>query len=103
MKSKDHNERLERSCEELIEADRVKTEFISNISHELLTPLTSIKGFTELLRDETSGNINEEQRKKLDIIYRNSERLIGIIKELLDDESAQECHKIHAPERNRDN
>jgi len=81
---KDYNEKLARSCEELIETDRIKTEFISNISHELLTPLTSIKGFTELLRDETPGNINEEQKKKLDTIYRNAEKLIGLIRELLE-------------------
>jgi len=84
MQLQDYNEKLERSCEELIEADRVKTEFISKITHELLTPLTSIKGFTELLSDETCGDINEEQKKKLDIIYRNTEKLIGLIKELLD-------------------
>lgn len=84
MQLKDYNEKLERSCEELIEADRIKTEFISKITHELLTPLTSIKGFTELLSDETCGDINEEQKKKLDIIYRNTEKLIGLIKELLD-------------------
>jgi PAS domain S-box-containing protein len=81
---KDYTEKLTRSCEELIETDRTKTEFISNISHELLTPLTSIKGFTELLRDETSGNINEVQKKKLDTIYRNTEKLIRLIRELLE-------------------
>lgn len=84
QKLKDYDERLVRSCEELIESDRVKTEFVSNISHELLTPLTSIKGFTELLLDDTSRNINEKQKKKLDIIYRNTERLIGLIRELVD-------------------
>ncbi len=81
---KDYNEKLTRSCDELIEEDRVKTEFISNITHELLTPLTSIKGFTELLRDEISGNNREEQMKKLDIIQRNTDKLIGLIRELLD-------------------
>lgn len=84
MQLQDYNEKLARSCEELIEADRIKTEFISNISHELLTPLTSIKGFTELLREEMSGDMNEGQKRKLDIIYRNTEKLIGLIRELLD-------------------
>ncbi|MDL5502819.1 MAG: histidine kinase dimerization/phospho-acceptor domain-containing protein, partial [Candidatus Methanoperedens sp.] len=57
---------------------------MSNITHELLTPLTSIKGFVELLNDETMGKINAEQKKSLEIIFRNSDRLIKLIKELLD-------------------
>jgi signal transduction histidine kinase len=68
----------------LLEADNVKTEFISNITHELLTPLTSIRGFVELLEDETMGKINAEQKKSLEIILRNCDRLIKLIKELLD-------------------
>lgn len=81
---REYNEKLRKSYEELKEADRIKTEFISNITHELFTPMTSIKGFAELLRDETMGNINNEQKKSLEIILRNSDRLIRLIKELLD-------------------
>jgi PAS domain S-box-containing protein len=80
---KEYHEKLKKSYEELKEADRIKTEFVSNITHELLTPLTSIKGFVELLNDEAIGTINEEQKKSLGIIHRNSERLIHLIKELL--------------------
>jgi PAS domain S-box-containing protein len=84
QKVNDYHKKLEKSYEELIEADRIKTEFISNITHELLTPLTSIRGFVELLDDETMGKINPEQKKSLGIILRNSDRLIKLIKELLD-------------------
>ncbi|HMB46214.1 MAG TPA: ATP-binding protein [Candidatus Methanoperedens sp.] len=84
QKVNDYHKKLEQSYEELIEADRIKTEFISNITHELLTPLTSIRGFVELLDDETMGKINPEQKKSLEIILRNSNRLIKLIKELLD-------------------
>ncbi|CAG1008905.1 MAG: PAS domain-containing sensor histidine kinase [Candidatus Methanoperedens sp.] len=84
QKLKYYHEQLERSYEELLEADNVKTEFISNITHELLTPLTSIRGFVELLEDETMGKINAEQKKSLEIILRNCDRLIKLIKELLD-------------------
>ncbi|SNQ61682.1 PAS domain S-box protein [Candidatus Methanoperedens nitratireducens] len=84
QKIRDYHETLKKSCEDLIEADRIKTEFISNITHELLTPLTSIRGFTELLYDETTGKINDDQKKSLQIILRNSDRLIRLIKDLLD-------------------
>ncbi len=84
QKIREYHETLKKSCEDLIEADRIKTEFISNITHELLTPLTSIRGFTELLYDETTGKINDEQKKSLQIILRNSDRLIHLIKDLLD-------------------
>ena len=83
-KVREYHEKLQRSYEELMEADRAKTEFVSNITHELLTPLTSIKGFVELLGEESIGTINPEQKKSLDIILRNSDRLIRLIKELLD-------------------
>ncbi|HEY9205077.1 MAG TPA: PAS domain S-box protein [Candidatus Methanoperedens sp.] len=81
---KEYHEKLEKSYEELKEADRLKTEFISNITHELLTPLTSIRGFAELLNDETVGTINDEQKRSLKIVLRNSDRLTRLIKELLD-------------------
>lgn len=84
QKVKDYHEKLIKSYEELIETDNIKTEFISNITHELLTPLTSIRGFAELIDDETMGKINPEQKKSLGIILRNSDRLIKLIKELLD-------------------
>ena len=48
---------------------RIKDSFLSNVSHELSTPLTSIIGFTELLLDDT---ITEDQRHKLEIVLRNS-------------------------------
>lgn len=84
QKLNDYRVKLEKSYEELLEADNIKTEFMSNITHELLTPLTSIRGFVELLNDETMGKINAEQKKSLEIILRNSDRLIKLIKELLD-------------------
>ncbi len=84
QKLKEYHYKLERSYEKLLEEDNVKTEFISNITHELLTPLTSIRGFVELLDDGTMGKINKEQKKSLEIILRNSDRLIKLIKELLD-------------------
>jgi PAS domain S-box-containing protein len=83
-KLREYHQKLQQSYEELMEADRAKTEFVSNITHELLTPLTSIKGFVELLGEESIGTINPEQKKSLDIILRNSDRLIRLIKELLD-------------------
>lgn len=81
---KEYHEKLKISYEELKEADRMKTEFVSNITHELLTPMTSIKGFTELLYNSTTGGINDEQKKSLKIILRNSQRLIKLINGLLD-------------------
>lgn len=81
---KKYHEKLKKSYEELKEADRMKTEFISNISHELFTPITSINGFVELLHDDAMGRVNDEQKRCLEIIHRNADRLSRLIKELLD-------------------
>jgi hypothetical protein len=48
-----------------------------------LTPLTSIRGYTELINDKKIGDINDEQKEKLQIILRDTDRLIGLIHNIL--------------------
>jgi signal transduction histidine kinase len=67
--------------EQLLEADRVKDEFVALISHDLRTPLTSIMGYLELTLD--NGNLTEEQRGYLDIVDRNAYRLLHLVNDLL--------------------
>ncbi len=66
------------------EVDRMKTEFVSMVSHELRTPLTSIKGFTEMVLDGDAGEIDEEVREYLEIVFNNAERLVALVNDLLD-------------------
>ena len=82
QKLAEYHEQIEQSYEYLKDAHRAKTEFISNITHELLTPLTSIRGYTELINDKMIGDINDEQKEKLQIILRNTNQLIGLIHNL---------------------
>jgi PAS domain S-box-containing protein len=83
QKLAEYHEQIEQSYEDLKQAHQVKTEFISNITHELLTPLTLIRGYTELIIEKTIGDINDEQKEKLHIILRNTDRLIGLIQNIL--------------------
>ena len=66
------------------EVNRMKTEFVSLVSHELRTPLTSIKGYTEMVLDGDAGEINEEAREYLGIVFNNAERLVALVNDLLD-------------------
>ncbi|MDT8859423.1 cell wall metabolism sensor histidine kinase WalK [Alkalihalobacillus sp. MEB130] len=68
---------------ELKKLEQVRTDFVANVSHELKTPVTSIKGFTETLLD---GAMNTEslREKFLTIIAKESERLQNLIQDLLD-------------------
>ena len=61
-----------------------KAQFVYNISHELKTPLTSIMGFAKLLKNEEFGPISEEQASYVQTIIDESERLMGIIQQVLD-------------------
>jgi len=82
QKLAEYHEQIEHSYEDLKEVHRAKTEFISNIANELLTPLTSIRGCTELINDKMMGEINDEQKDKLKIILRNTDQLIVLIHNL---------------------
>ncbi|MCL5440441.1 MAG: PAS domain-containing sensor histidine kinase [Candidatus Marsarchaeota archaeon] len=74
-------------------ASDLKSQFINNISHELKTPLTSIKGFTKLMHDGEFGELNNEQRGYLDTILEESDRLLLIIQQVLD-ASRLEANKV---------
>jgi len=66
------------------ELDEAKTNFIATVSHELKTPLSSIKMSLKLLSDERVGMMNEEQNQLLTHIKEDSDRLLKITSELLD-------------------
>lgn len=65
-------------------ADRLKSEFVANMSYELRTPLNSILGFAELLGKQFFGPLNEKQQDYVDSILQSSERLRSLINDILD-------------------
>ena len=67
----------------LQEADRLKDELISVISHDLRTPLTSIMGYLKIVLDEEVGHLEEQQRHFLTVVQRNADRLLVLIDDLL--------------------
>ncbi len=68
----------------LLEADRLKDEFVALISHDLRTPLTSIIGYVELALDEEGAPaLDDERRAYLGIVSRSSERLLRLVDDLL--------------------
>ncbi|HSQ49904.1 MAG TPA: ATP-binding protein, partial [Nitrospiraceae bacterium] len=69
---------------ELEQADRLRSQFLSHVSHELKTPLTSIKGFLQNLLDGLTGPLNEKQQRYVSRVLDNSNRLIRMIEDLLD-------------------
>lgn len=66
------------------EVDRMKTEFISITSHQLRTPLSSMKWFMEMLLNNDLGELPEKQRSVLTDVYNSNERIITLVNDLLD-------------------
>ncbi len=61
-----------------------KTQFISVVTHELRVPMTSIKGYTDLLRQGVVGPVNEQQLSFLEVIRGNVERMSTLVSDLSD-------------------
>jgi signal transduction histidine kinase len=74
---------LERN-EALEASDRLKTAFLSHVSYELRTPLTTIIGFADLLAEPAIGALNPKQREYLNDIKSSSQVLLNIINDIID-------------------
>jgi signal transduction histidine kinase len=75
--------KLRGAFEELKKVDKAKSEFISMASHQLRTPLTSIKGYVSMLLEGDYGKIKGGQKKVLKNVFYSNERLIKIVNDLL--------------------
>ena len=71
-------------AEALQDADRLKSEFIANVSFEVRTPLTSIMGFAEVLSEEYFGKLNRRQKEYSAGILESSRTLMAIVSDILD-------------------
>jgi signal transduction histidine kinase len=69
--------------DQLVEADRLKDEFVALISHDLRTPLTSIIGYVELTLEDDGPPLDDERRSYLQVVSRSSERLLRLVDDLL--------------------
>jgi signal transduction histidine kinase len=75
---------LEDLNQEVQEANRLKTEFVTVVTHELRSPLTSIAGYLDLLLEEEGREGAEDRGAYLQIAKRNADRLLELINDLLD-------------------
>ena len=77
MALKDKNEALQA-------ADRLKNEFVQNVSYQLRSPLTTILGYAELLESERPGALTDKQREQVDHILSAADHLSKVISNILD-------------------
>ncbi len=75
--------KLRLANEKLRQLDQTKDDFISMASHQLRTPLTSVKGYVSMVLDEDAGKVNPQQRKLLDQAFISSQRMVYLIADLL--------------------
>lgn len=79
-----HVDELAQANEKLLELDKMKSQFMANVTHELKTPLVAIRGYNESILEGRFGPLTEKQRDGLTIAVRNVDRLQGLIEELLE-------------------
>jgi signal transduction histidine kinase len=78
------NDELRRLYRELETASQHKSDFLANMSHELRTPLNAIIGFSQVLREEMVGEVNEKQAEYLEDILSSGNHLLSLINDVLD-------------------
>jgi signal transduction histidine kinase len=82
VRLRDEQEALEDANQKLAEGNRLKSEFLANVTHELRTPLNSIIGYTELVLDDEV--VVDENRRLLGTSLRNARNLLRLINDLLE-------------------
>ena len=76
-------DKAEEDLKKLEELDKLKSEFLATCSHELKTPLVSIKGYLDLISSEKLGPLSDKQRKALNVSLRNASNLNTLISSML--------------------
>jgi signal transduction histidine kinase len=79
-----HCKQLCSANDKLTEVDRLKSEFLANVTHELKSPLVTALGYSDRILNEKLGPVTERQRNALDVSKRNLIRLRRLIEEILD-------------------
>jgi signal transduction histidine kinase len=74
---------LQFALKKLAELNQLKSNFIANVSHELRTPLTHIKGYLDLMSDESLGPLSEKQIRAIRVMENSENRLEVLIEELI--------------------
>jgi len=80
---KDATKKLRQSNNQLQRLDAAKDEFVSMASHQLRTPLTSVKGYISMVLEGDVGKITDEQRQLLEEAFTSSERMVHLIGDFL--------------------
>ncbi len=75
---------IEKQNKKILKSDKIKSDFLANITHELRTPLNSIIGFSDLLTAKCIGDLNDKQEEYLNDIKISGLHLLGMINEILD-------------------
>lgn len=79
----DATKQLRKANQRLIELDQTKDDFISMASHQLRTPLTSVKGYISMVMEGDAGKITKKQTELLDQAFVSSQRMVYLIADLL--------------------
>ena len=80
----ERTQELEEANIKLQELNTLKSHFLTSMSHELRTPLNSILGFADLVLLGVSGNMDDQVRKDVQLIYNSGQHLLAIINDILD-------------------
>ena len=83
-KVEERTEQLRTANERLRQLDQLKSMFIASMSHELRTPLNSIIGFTGVVLQGISGELNDKQRDHLNRVYGSARHLLALITDVID-------------------
>lgn len=77
-------QRRQKIAEQLAEANRLKSEFLANTTHELRTPIAAVVGYGDLLMQEIFGPLTEQQKTTLERLTQNARGMLGLVEDILD-------------------
>jgi signal transduction histidine kinase len=78
------DQKIEEQNKQLKKLNKEKSNILNVTSHELRTPIAAIKGYVQIILKQKLGEINDDQKKSLEVVLRNANRLDALVQDLLD-------------------